>query len=74
VFTAGIGENNPDIRAATCADLDQFGFRLDAQKNEETRAHEAVISAESSPVKIMVIPTNEELVVAREVRRLLERK
>lgn len=73
VFTAGIGENNPDIREAICANLDQLGFQLDTRKNEETRATEAVISAENSRVKIMVIPTNEELVVAREVRRLLQR-
>jgi acetate kinase len=74
VFTAGIGENNPDIRAAICAELDQLGIRLDSQKNGETRSQEAVISAEGAPVKIMVIPTNEELVVAREVRRLLEKR
>lgn len=72
VFTAGIGENNPDIRAAICANLDQLGIRLDEQKNAETRSQEVVISPQGSSVKIMVIPTNEELVVAREVRRVLE--
>jgi acetate kinase len=74
VFTAGIGENNPDLREAICADLDQLGIRLDPKKNNETRSQEAVISAEGSSVKVMVIPTNEEVVVAREVRRLLEKK
>jgi acetate kinase len=73
VFTAGIGENNPDIRAAICADLDQLGFQLDPQRNAETRSQEAVISTADSRTKIMVIHTNEELVVAREVRRLLAR-
>ncbi len=73
VFTAGIGENNPDIRAAMCANLEPLGFMLDAEKNARTRSEEAVISAAGSAVKVMVIPTNEELVVAREVRRLLEK-
>jgi acetate kinase len=74
VFTAGIGENQADIRAAVCANLDQLGIVLDAEKNNSTRATETVISATGSRVKIMVIPTNEELVVARETRRFLENK
>ncbi len=74
VFTAGIGENQVDIRSAICANLDQLGIVLDAEKNNSTRAAEAIISASSSRVKIMVIPTNEELVVARETRRFLENK
>jgi hypothetical protein len=72
VFTAGIGENQPEVRAAICANLDQLGIVLDEAKNNSTKAHEAVISAVHSRVKILVIPTNEELVVAREVRRFLE--
>lgn len=73
VFTAGIGENRPEIRAAICANLDQLGIALDAEKNAATRAVEAVISAPQARVKVLVIPTNEELVVAREAKRLLER-
>jgi acetate kinase len=72
VFTAGIGENRLEIRAAICAELDQLGIMLDPQLNAQTRAQEAVISAANSRVKILVIPTNEELVVAREVKRLLD--
>ncbi|HYG21484.1 MAG TPA: acetate kinase [Verrucomicrobiae bacterium] len=72
VFTAGIGENRPEIRAAICARLDQLGIELDIEKNNAARAEEAVISAPTSRVKIIVIPTNEELVVAREVKRFLE--
>jgi acetate kinase len=71
VFTAGIGENNSAIRAAVCQDLDQLGIFLDAGANAQTRAQEALISAPTSPVKVMVIPTNEELVIAREVKRFL---
>jgi acetate kinase len=74
VFTAGIGENQADIRAAICANLDQLGIALDPEKNNSTRATEAMIGAPGSRVKIMVIPTNEELVVARETRRFLESK
>lgn len=72
VFTAGIGENRHEIREAICANLDQLGIVLDVSKNNSTRATEAVISAPNSRVKILVIPTNEELVVAREVKRFLE--
>jgi acetate kinase len=74
VFTAGIGENDATVRAAICANLDQVGIVLDAKKNLATRALEAVISGHGSRVKVMVIPTNEELVVAREVRRFIENK
>ena len=73
VFTAGIGENRPELRAAICANLDQIGIVLDAAKNDSTKAQEAVISAADSRVKVMVIPANEELVVAREVKRFLEK-
>ncbi|HEY0549712.1 MAG TPA: acetate kinase [Verrucomicrobiae bacterium] len=72
VFTAGIGENRAELRAAICADLDQLGIVLDAEKNNSTRATEGIISAANSRVKVMVIPTNEELVVARETKRFLE--
>jgi acetate kinase len=72
VFTAGIGENHAQLRAAICADLDQLGIVLDPAKNTATKAAEAVISADHSKVKVLVIPTNEELVVARETKRLLE--
>jgi acetate kinase len=71
VFTAGIGENNPSIRTAVCTELDQLGIKLDPAKNDACRAIEQVISSADSRVKIMVIPTNEELVVAREVKRFL---
>jgi acetate kinase len=72
VFTAGIGENRPELREAICANLDQLGIVLDASKNNSVKAQEAVISAANSKVKVLVIPTNEELVVAREVKRFLE--
>jgi len=72
VFTAGIGENRDELREAICRDLDQLGIILDSNLNGKVRAQEAVISAPESRVKVIVIPTNEELVVAREVRRFLQ--
>jgi acetate kinase len=72
VFTAGIGERGNEFRAAVCANLDQLGIVLDPDLNAKTKATETVISAPNSRVKVMVIPTNEELVVAREVKRFLE--
>jgi len=74
VFTAGTGENQANIRAAICANLENLGIKIDAEKNNSTRATEALISAADSQVKIFVIPTNEELVVAREAKRFLETK
>jgi acetate kinase len=72
VFTAGIGENRAGLREAICANLEQLGITLDAEKNKATKGTEATVSAPGSRVKVMVIPTNEELVVARETKRLLE--
>jgi acetate kinase len=74
VFTAGTGENQANIRAAICANLENLGIKLDAEKNNSCRATETIISAADSAVKIFVIPTNEELVVARETKRFLETK
>lgn len=73
VFTAGIGENRAELRQTICAHLDQLGIVLDSEKNKAARAEEAVISAAGARVTVMVIPTNEELVVARETKRLLEK-
>jgi acetate kinase len=73
VFTAGAGENRASLRQALCANLDQLGLELDPEKNKATTGQEAIISSPSSRVKVLVIPTNEELVVAREVKRYLEK-
>ena len=72
VFTAGIGENRPAFRNAICAGMDQLGIILDPGKNNATKAQEGIISSPESRVKVLIIPTNEELVVAREVKRFLE--
>lgn len=69
-FTAGMGENDPELRAAVCAGLEGLGAKIDAERNAKTiRGAEGVISTEDSAIKIVVIPANEELVIAREVYR-----
>jgi acetate kinase len=73
VFTAGIGENQAGLRQAVCQNLDQLGLFLDPAANAQAKAAEAVISTPGSRVKILIIPANEELVVAREVKRFLEK-
>lgn len=65
VFTAGLGENAIDIREMICADMDCLGIKLDPEKNQ-VRGQEASIAASDSRVGIYVIPTNEELVIARD--------
>jgi acetate kinase len=71
VFTGGIGENSARMRAAVCADLDWFGIALDPGRNESARG-EAPIHAAGSRVQLWIMPTNEELVVARQAKALLE--
>ena len=67
VFTAGIGENDSLVRSKTLKDLDYLGVKLDEAKNASCpRGQVAEIQAKDSKVKILVIPTNEELVIARE--------
>ena len=70
VFTAGIGENTDTVRAAIIEPLEFLGAKLDLAKNNGTRT-EAVISADDSKVKIVVIPTNEELAIAQETMALV---
>ena len=65
IFTAGIAENNSDLRAAICANLDFCGLELDPSANKAARAVEAVISTPASKIEVRVIPTNEEIVIAR---------
>ena len=72
VFTAGIGENRSELRAAIAAGLEGLGLEIDPAANLALRAQEGTVSTATSRVKVMVIPANEELVVAREVRRHLE--
>ncbi|MFO7295207.1 MAG: acetate kinase [Clostridia bacterium] len=72
VFTAGIGENNPYIRQKACEGLEFLGIYIDREKNEYTKkGKEGEISTDDSKVKVLVIPTNEELMIARETLELV---
>jgi acetate kinase len=74
IFTAGIGENRTELRGDVCANLDFCGLKLDSALNTATRATEAKISAPDSKIEVWVIPTNEELVIARNAWAKLEGK
>ena len=68
VFTAGIGENDATVRADICEGLTNLGFKIDPERNHN---RETIISTDDSEVTIILIPTNEELVIARDTARLV---
>ena len=70
VFTAGVGENSPTLRARIVEGLDFLGLKLDPEKNK-VRGKEAIISTDDSPNKILMIPTNEELMIALDTAKLV---
>ncbi len=72
IFTAGIGENADQIREITCTGLECIGIKLDAAKNKNTIGTEALISGKSSKIDVFVIPTNEELIIARDTRKIVD--
>jgi len=74
VFTGGIGENAAGLRKQICTGMSQIGVRLDPTANDAAVAQETLISAAQSPVKIFVIPTNEQLAIANDTYELAGRK
>ena len=72
VFTGGIGENSPEVRARICEGMRWSGLTIDAAKNEQTVGKEALISTEDSKLQAYAIPTNEELLIARDTVRVIE--
>ena len=70
VFTAGIGENSARAREGICSGLEFMGVKIDREKNK-ARGQERIISTDDSKVKVIVIPTDEELVIARDTKRLV---
>lgn len=72
VFTGGVGENDPATRMLTTAGLEFMGVKFDQSKNNGLRGKEAIISADDSNVKVMVVPTNEELVIALDTYEIVE--
>lgn len=71
IFTAGIGENNPWLRRQICDSFAYMGLKLDNGANEAARSSDAIISAADSSVKVAMIPTNEELVIARDTMHIV---
>lgn len=71
-FTAGLGENQCDLRERICKGLKVFGVDFDHDANDELRGKEALISTPDSKVKVYVVPTNEELVIARDTKAIVE--
>ena len=71
VFTAGIGENNPRLRRRVCENLAFMGVKIDVDVNERARGSETIISTPDSAVKVALIPTNEELVIARDTMHIV---
>lgn len=72
IFTAGIGENSGMVREMVCRDMQFLGIELDEKKNEKIRGEEAFITRPGSKVKVMVIPTNEEWVIAMDTAKIVE--
>lgn len=73
VFTAGIGENAADIRSEICKDLRFLGVKLDEDKNEDPLKWQGMVSTEDSQVKVLVVPTWEEWIIARDTLEVVQR-
>lgn len=71
VFTAGVGENDALVRARVCQDMDFLGLHLDEAKNQQRQPGLRDLSQPASRVRILVVPTNEELEIARQCAELL---
>lgn len=72
VFTAGVGENQASMRAAVCRDMEFMGVKVDEALNATIRGKEAIISTPDSKVKVVVIPTDEELMIASDTAALVK--
>ena len=72
IFTGGVGENQINIRKGICEKLQFMGVDLDIEANN-MRGEEKMISKADSKVKVFVVPTNEELMIAKETKRLIEK-
>ena len=73
LFTGGIGENDAAIRAGVCKDMDYLGIKINDEVNNATRGELKRISAEDSKVQVWVVPTNEELLIARDTLALISK-
>jgi len=74
IFTGGIGENSKSTRAEVCKDLKWLGFEIDEEKNSSLNGTESVISLANSKVKVLIVPTDEELMIARDTQKITQEK
>lgn len=74
IFTAGIGEHSEYIRENICSDLNNLGIKINLNKNRQRKNIDRFISNKNSKVKVMVIPTNEELMIAQEAKKFIDFK
>lgn len=72
VFTAGLGENSPESRAAILDGMEELGIKIDAEKNK-VRGKNTIISSDDSKIKVALIPTNEELMIAKDTIKLINK-
>ena len=73
VFTGGVGENQTGVRENVCAPLAFMGVEINKELNDKTRGTETVISTPASKVKVVVVPTDEELMIARDTREIVSK-
>lgn len=73
VFTAGLGENNPRLREVVCSDMEYFGIEIDKELNAKMLRQPNIVklSTERSRVRVYLIPTNEELVIAKDTAEIV---
>ncbi|MCQ2770614.1 MAG: hypothetical protein MJ236_02310 [Clostridia bacterium] len=76
VFTAGMGENCPELRERVCTDMEYLGIKIDNEINKKTwrQSNNVELSTADSKVKVYVIPTNEELVIASDTEEIVSKK
>lgn len=74
IFTGGIGENGPETRQAICKNLTYLGVDFDQARNEGKRGKDAVLTSDASKVRVMVVTTNEELVIAEDTERIVSKR
>ena len=73
VFTAGLGENQDTLRERICTNMEYLGIKFDHEANKGVRGKEKKISAPDSKVAVYIVPTNEELVIARDTKAIVEK-
>lgn len=72
IFTGGVGENQASTREYVCSDMEYAGIEIDKELNNSVRAKEIVLSTDKSKVKVMIVPTDEELLIARDTLALVQ--